>query len=75
MTKITLFAQIIQRLDRSIFIKLVKEHSTDKHNKGFDSWSYLISMILQPFVENAIKHGFANINYKGLIAINVVKKR
>ncbi len=31
-------------------------------------------MILQPFVENAIKHGFANISYKGLITINVLKK-
>ncbi len=36
---------------------------------------YLIPpMILQPFVENAIKHGFANIPYKGLITINVLKK-
>ena len=36
---------------------------------------YLIPpMILQPFVENAIKHGFANISYKGLISINVLKK-
>ncbi len=36
---------------------------------------YLIPpMILQPFVENAIKHGFTNIPYKGLITINVLKK-
>ena len=42
MSKITLFGQIIQKLDRSIFKKLVKEHKTDKHQKGFDSWSHLV---------------------------------
>ncbi len=35
---------------------------------------FIPPMILQPFVENAIKHGFANIPYKGLITINVLKK-
>ncbi len=29
------------------------------------------SMILQPFVENSIKHGFAGIKYKGLIEIKL----
>lgn len=28
------------------------------------------SMILQPFIENSIEHGFSNINYKGLLEIN-----
>ncbi|MCF6306926.1 MAG: DUF4372 domain-containing protein [Flavobacteriaceae bacterium] len=41
MSKITLFGQIIQKLDRSIFKILVKNHQTDKHQKGFDSWSHL----------------------------------
>lgn len=27
-------------------------------------------MLIQPFVENAIEHGFRNINYKGLLTIN-----
>ena len=31
-------------------------------------------MILQPFIENAIEHGFKNINYKGLLKIIVTKK-
>ena len=35
MTNVTLFSQIISKLDRSKFNKLVKEKQTDKHQKGF----------------------------------------
>lgn len=28
------------------------------------------SMLLQPFIENAIEHGFKNISYRGLLSIN-----
>ncbi len=31
-------------------------------------------MILQPFIENAIEHGFKNINHKGTLCIKVIKK-
>jgi len=31
-------------------------------------------MLIQPFVENAIKHGFKNIDYKGKININLTEK-
>lgn len=31
-------------------------------------------MLIQPFVENAIKHGFKEINYKGKITINLIEK-
>jgi hypothetical protein len=34
MTNITLFSQIISKLDRLKFSKLVKENQTDKHEKG-----------------------------------------
>jgi hypothetical protein len=37
MLNISLFGQIIQKLDRSIFKKLVTKHNTDKYQKGFDS--------------------------------------
>ena len=29
------------------------------------------TMLLQPFVENSLKHGFCNLKYKGLIVIHV----
>jgi hypothetical protein len=37
MTNITLFSQIILKLDRSGFNKLVKSGGTDKHQKGYSS--------------------------------------
>ena len=73
MTKITLFAQIIQRLDRSIFNKLAKEHKTDKHQKGFDSWSHLVSMLFCHFgksqslrdISNGLYSATGNLNHLG----------
>ena len=73
MTNITLFAQIIQRLDRSIFNKLVKKHNTDKHHKGFDSWSHLISMLFCHFgksqslrdISNGLRSATGNLNHLG----------
>ncbi|MBK8079202.1 MAG: histidine kinase [Saprospiraceae bacterium] len=39
-------------------------------NSVSDSDSILIpSMIVQPFVENSVEHGFANIDYKGFIEL------
>ena len=52
MSNIPLLGQIIQKLDRSIFKKLVKEHKTDKHQKGFDSWSHLIAMLFCHFAKS-----------------------
>ncbi len=73
MTKVTLFAQITQRLDRSIFNKLVKEHNTDKHQKGFDSWSHLVSMLFCHFgksqslrdISNGLRSATGNLNHLG----------
>jgi len=73
MSKITLFGQIIQRLDRSIFKKLVKEHKTDKHQKGFNSWSHLISMLFCHFakseslrdISNGLRSATGNLNHLG----------
>lgn len=31
-------------------------------------------MLLQPFIENSIEHGFKNIEYKGLLSINFIKE-
>jgi len=42
---ITLFSQIISKLDRSCFSKLVKEKQTDKHQKGYNIWTHLVAML------------------------------
>lgn len=73
MTNITLFGQIIQRLDRSVFNKLVKTHDSDKHNKGFNSWSHLVSMLFCHFaksqslrdISNGLKSATGNLNHLG----------
>lgn len=43
MANLTLFSQIISKLDRTIFNRLVNEGETDKHNKGYNSWTQLVS--------------------------------
>lgn len=49
MTNLTLFAQIIQTLDRFSFSKLVTIHQTDKHHKGINSWTHLVTMLFCQF--------------------------
>ncbi|MBS3946535.1 MAG: DUF4372 domain-containing protein, partial [Melioribacter sp.] len=45
MNNITLFSQILQQIDRSIFHKAVAQYQTDKHNKGINSWTHLTAML------------------------------
>ena len=73
MSKIALFGQIIQKLDRSIFNTLVKEHKTDKHQKGFNSWSHLTSMLFCHFaksqslrdISNGLRSATGNLTHLG----------
>jgi hypothetical protein len=74
MTNLTLFAQIIQKLDKSIFQSLVKKHNSDKHNKGFNSWSHLVSMLFCQFaksqsvrdISNGLRSATGNLNHLGI---------
>lgn len=74
MTNITLFSQIIKKLDRSSFNKLVKEKQTDKHAKGFNSWTHLISMLFCQFaksqsvrdISNGLRSATGNLNHLGI---------
>lgn len=45
MKNITLFSQILQQIDRSIFHKAVEQYQTDKHSKGINSWTHLTAML------------------------------
>ena len=73
MANVTLFSQIIQKIDRNVFDKLVKKHKTDKHNKGFNSWSHLVSMLFCHFaasssvrdVSNGLRSAAGNLNHLG----------
>ena len=74
MANITLFAQVIQHLPKNIFRKIFAEHKSDKHSKGFDSYSHLISMVFCQFancvslrdISNGLKSAAKNFNHKGI---------
>ena len=75
MTKVTLFSQIIGKLDRSGFSKLSDKYSSNKHNKGFDSWSHLVSMLFCHFaksgsvrdISNGLRSATGNLNHLGIV--------
>lgn len=74
MSNITLFSQIIGKLNKQKFSKLVKDHSTDKHQKGYDSWTHLVSMLFCQFAKSqslrdisyGLKSATGNLNHLGI---------
>jgi hypothetical protein len=74
MANITLFSQIISKLDRSKFNKLVKVKQTDKHCKGYTSWTHLVSMLFCQFaksqsvrdISNGLRSATGNLNHLGI---------
>jgi hypothetical protein len=74
MANITLFSQIISKLDRSKFKKLVDEKQTDKHSKGYTSWTHLVSMLFCQFaksqsvrdISNGLRSATGNLNHLGI---------
>lgn len=74
MANLNLFSQIISKLDRSSFKKLVTEKETDKHHKGYSSWSHLVSMLFCQFaksqsvrdISNGLRSATGNLNHLGI---------
>lgn len=74
MANITLFSQIISNIDRSIFNKLVQSHHSDKHQKGYNSWTHLVSMLFCQFaksqsvrdISNGLRSATGNLNHLGV---------
>lgn len=74
MPNITLFSQIISKLDRGKFSKLVRENQSDKHNKGYTSWTHLVSMLFCQFaksqsvrdISNGLRSATGNLNHLGV---------
>jgi hypothetical protein len=74
MIKITLFAQITNILDKNIFKSLVSKYQSDKHNKGINSWTHLISMIFLQMsqssslreISNGLRSATGNLNHLGI---------
>jgi len=74
MTNLNLFSQIISKIDRSSFKRLVKEKQTDKYEKGYNSWSQLVSMLFCQFaksqsvrdISNGLRSATGNLNHLGI---------
>ena len=74
MANIALFSQIIGKLDKNIFRKLVKDKQTDKYAKGFTSWTHLVSMLFCQFaksqslrdISNGLRSATGNLNHLGI---------
>ncbi|MCW2121189.1 DUF4372 domain-containing protein [Flavobacterium sp. 7A] len=74
MANITLFSQIISKLDRSKFNKIVSKIETDKHIKGFNSWNHLVSMLFCQFaksqsvryIKNGLRSATGKLNHLGI---------
>ena len=73
-SNISLFAQILGKLDRTLFRKKLNLHESDKHSKGNDSWTHLVSMLFMQFanarsrrdITNGLGSATSNLNHLGL---------
>jgi hypothetical protein len=74
MNNVALFAQIVSKLDRIGFGKLVGRFGTDRHAKGYDSWTHLVSMLFCQFaksqsvrdISNGLRSATGNLNHLGV---------
>lgn len=74
MINLTLFSQIISKLDRISFSKPVREKETDKLQKGFNSWTHLVSRLSCQFaksqslrdISNGLRSATGNLNHMGV---------
>jgi len=71
---ITLFSQLLQVLNRKHFKTSVQLYQSDKHNKGINSWTHLVTMLILHLakansireVNNGLKSITGNLNHLGI---------
>jgi len=74
MINITLFAQIIQLLNRNEFKTLVSKYQADKYTKGINTWTHFVSMLFFQFakanslseISNGLKATSGDLNHLGI---------
>lgn len=74
MTNVSLFSQILQIIPRPIFNTVVRQYKTDKHSKGINSWTHLVSMLFCHFarahsvrdISNGLRSITGNANHLGI---------
>lgn len=74
MSNITLLSQLVQLLPHDVFNRIVKKHQSDKHSKGLNSWTHLISMLFCHLgqassvrdISNGLRSITGNLNHLGI---------
>jgi hypothetical protein len=74
MPNYTLFSQIISKINRQLFKKDVAQLKTDYRNKGFNSWTHLVSMVFCHLakstslrdISNGLRSATGNLNHLGI---------
>lgn len=72
--KISVFSQILALVDRNICNKLVKKYQTDKHSKGINTWTHMVSMIFMQLssacsvrdIANGLMSATGNLSHLGI---------
>ena len=73
MMNVTLFSQIISNLNRVSFNRIVAKYESDKHSKGINSWTHMVSMLFCHFaranslreISNGLRSATGNLNHLG----------
>jgi len=77
MVKITLLGQIFNKLNRNHFKIIVDKHEGDKHSKGINSWTHLVSMLFLHLARltslREVSNGLLSIS-GNLVHLGVMKK-
>lgn len=71
MANLTLFAQVISELQKENIKKIIRNSGTDKHCKGYNTWSQFVSMAFSQFsgcdsvrdISNGLKSATGNLNH------------
>jgi tetratricopeptide (TPR) repeat protein len=88
LTRATLNNSVTETISLADEIEMLRNYIELEKMRCADSFDYLINydealevdfihippMLIQPFVENSIKHGFKNLKAKGLLSLNISDK-
>lgn len=74
MANLTLFAQVMAQLPKENIKKIIRNSGTDKHCKGYNTWSQFVSMVFSQFsgcdsvrdISNGLKSATGNLNHLGI---------
>lgn len=74
MIKVSLFSQVLKLIDRNILKDIVEVYDSDKHSKGINSWTHLVSMLFMHLanansnrdISNGLRSATGNLSHLGI---------